>query len=134
MAKESGLGMTVTVDLSNGTGVAISNDCTSVGIATPRGVQDVTGVNVSAMERILLLADAQVSLSGVFNDAANFSHLVFKDVSSNSNTRTTVVVVSGQTCTVECIYADYALTHAQDGSLTWTTTGQECNGSASYWS
>lgn len=134
MAKESGIGMTVTVDLSNGTGVAISQDVTNLTIATPRGVQDTTGVNSSGMERLLLLADAQIGLNGVFNDATNFSHLVFKDVSSNSNTRTTAIAISGQTLTVECIYADYALTRGADGSLTWTTTGQECNGSASYWS
>jgi hypothetical protein len=126
--------MTVTIDLSNGTGVAISNDVTNLTIATPRTLQDVTGVNMSAVERLALLGDGQVSLNGVFNDAPNMSHLVLKDVGTNSNTRTVAIAVSGQTCTVECLFGDYALTHGTDGSLTWTTTGQECNGVAATWS
>jgi len=57
MAKESGLGFSCTVDDSGGTGRDISNDVTNLDFATPRGIQDSTGIDVSAMERILLLAD-----------------------------------------------------------------------------
>jgi hypothetical protein len=37
---------------------AIKNDITNWQMATPRGVQDITGVDKSANERLLLLADA----------------------------------------------------------------------------
>ena len=70
MAKESGLGMTVGLDDSGGTLRQIENDVTDLTFSTPRGVQDWTGVDSSANERGLLLADFQASLTGVFNDAA----------------------------------------------------------------
>ena len=83
MAKESGLGMTVAIDDSGGSARTISNDITSIDWATPREEQDITGLDKSARERLLLLADFTVSISGVFNDASNMSHDVFKTVPSS---------------------------------------------------
>ena len=78
MAKQSGLGWTtLSVDDSSGTAQDIRNDITNFQFATPRAVQDVTGVDKSAIERILLLADFSITLNGVFNEAANMSHEVF---------------------------------------------------------
>jgi hypothetical protein len=82
MAKESGLGATVSVDDSGGTLRDISNDVTDFTINTPRAEQNVTGVDKSANERLQLLADGAFTLNGVYNDAANKSHDVFKDNSS----------------------------------------------------
>ncbi len=133
MAKESGLGMTVTVDNAAGSGQAISNDVTNLEFGTPRTVQDVTGVDKSANERLLLLADFTITLNGVFNDASNQSHDVFKTVPSSSATRTVVLVHSGQTMTAECIFTDYALTRAATGELTWSAPGSLANGTAPAW-
>ena len=124
MAKESGLGMTVAVDDSGGTARSIENDITSLDFSTPRGVQDSTGIDSSAMERILLLADFSITLNGVFNDATNAAHDVFKTVSSTSVTRTITIVHSGQTLPNEAILTDYALSRAANGELTWTVPGQ----------
>ncbi len=136
MAKETGLGLTtLEVDDATPTARDIKNDVTNFQFATPRGVQDVTGVDKSAMERLLLLADFSITLNGVFNDAANLSHDVFKSVgdpSSDAN-RTVSVVHSGQTMTAECIFTDYNLTRAADGSLTWTAPGQLSDGTAPAW-
>lgn len=134
MAKESGIGMTVTVDDSGGTGRAITNDVTSINFSTPRGLQDVTGLDKSAIERLLLLADGTVTINGVFNDATNMSHDVFKTVPTTSVSRTVVIVHSGQTMTMEIMFSDYALSRGQDGSLTWTATGSLANGTAPTWS
>lgn len=134
MGKESGVGMTVTVDNSAGSGQAITNDVTSISFATPRGLQDVTGLDKSAIERILLLADGTVTINGVFNDASNMSHDVFKTVPTTSVSRTVVIVHSGQTMTMEIVFSDYSLNRAQDGSLTWTATGSLANGTAPTWS
>lgn len=136
MAKENGIGMTVTVDDSGGTGRDISNDITSINFSTPRGVQDITGLDKSAIERILLLADGNVTCNGVFNDAVNKSHDVFKTVPTQTATvtRTVVIVVSGQTLTMEMVFTDYALTRGQDGSLTWSAPGVLANGTAPTWS
>src|ERR1051325_9370949 len=134
MAKEGGLGFSVTVDDAAGTPRIISNDITNFQFGTPRGVQDVTGVDKSAMERLLLLADASITLNGVFNDATNMSHSVFKTVPSSSAPRTTALSVSGQTLSMEMLYTDYGMTRAQDGSLVWTAPGVLADGVVPTWS
>ena len=123
MAKESGLGMTVAVDDSGGSARTISNDILSIDFSTPRGVQDVTGVNSSGMERLLLLADFSVTISGVFNDASNMSHDVFKTVSSASVTRTVTITHSGQVLPNETAFTDYALSRSATGELTYSAPG-----------
>lgn len=93
-----------------------------------------TGVDVSAYERLLLLADFTITLNGVFNDASNLSHDTFKTVSSTSVARTTTLVVSGQTLAGELLYTDYSLTRAQSGELTWTAPGVLTGGVVPTWS
>src|SRR3990167_5806571 len=118
--------MTATADDSSGNGNAISNDITNLEITMPSGVQDITGVNSSGMERLLLLADISVTLNGGFNDAANLSHAVFKDyrtLAASQTGRTTAIVHSGQTLSDEILYTDYALSRGADGSLTWSAPG-----------
>lgn len=131
--KESGLGMSVTVDDSAGSPQDISNDFTNLNWATPRGVQDVTGIDKSAMERLLLLADFSITVNGVFNDAVNRAHEVFRTVPSTSVARTTTIAVSGQTLAGELLYTDYALTRNQDGSLTFTAPGVLSDGTVPTW-
>ena len=123
MAKESGLGMTVAVDDSGGSARTISNDIVSIDFSTPRGVQDVTGVNSSGMERLLLLADFSVTISGVFNDASNMSHDVFKTVSSASVTRTVTITHSGKSLPNETAFTDYSLSRSPAGELTYSAPG-----------
>jgi hypothetical protein len=102
--------------------------------STPRGVQDVTGVDKSAYERLLLLADFQVTLNGVFNDETDFSHDVFKTVSSTSVARTVTLTVSGQTLANEVLFTDYALNRADSGELTFTAPGVLTGGVVPTWS
>ena len=135
MAKETGLGWTTcSVDDSAGAVKTIINDVTSLEFSTPREVQEVTGIDKSAYERLLLLADFTITLSGVFNDAADQSHAVFKTVSSTSVARTTTLVVSGQTLANEVLYTDYKLSRGDDGSLTWQAPGSLSNGTVPTWS
>ena len=134
MAKQSGLGWTtLSVDDSAGVVRAIKNDITNFSFATPRGVQDVTGVDKSAMERILLLADFSVDLNGVFNDTANASHDVFKTVPSTSVNRTVTLTVAAKTLAAECLFTDYALTRAQSGELTFAAPGVLADGAVPTW-
>lgn len=137
MAKESGLGMTVTVDDSSGSGQAISNDCTSVSWNMPSGVQDVTGVNSTGMERLLLLADLSITLTGVFNDGSNLSFAVFKNyrtLAANQVGRTTAIAISGQTLSDEILYNDFSFNRGQDGSFVWTAPGSLSDGGTPAWS
>jgi len=100
-------------------------------MATPRGVQDVTGIDKSAFERLLLLADMTVTLNGVFNTAV--SHTVFKTVPSTAVARTTTSVISSQTLAGELLYTDYNLTRANSGELTWSAPGVLADGSVPTW-
>ena len=136
MAKATGLGWTtLSIDNSSGTPVAIKNDFTNLQFSTPRGVQDVTGVDKFAIERLLLLADFSITLNGPWDStpAAN-SHSVFKDVSSTSVPRTTSMVVNAATLAPEVLYTDYQLTRAQSGELTFQVPGVLADGTVPTWS
>lgn len=120
MAKQTGLGITtLSVDDSAGSVQAIKNDITQFDYSTPRGVQDVTGVDKSAYERLLLLADGSVNLTGVFNVASNQSHDVFKTVPSTSVLRTVTLTHAAKTLAMEMFPTDYQLSRSQSGELTW---------------
>ena len=133
MAKESGLGMSAIIDDSGGSARTISNDITNIDFSTPRDEQDITGLDKSARERLLLLADFTVSISGVFNDASNMSHDVFKTVPSSSVARTTTLAISGQTLAGELFYTDYSLSRSSGGELTWSAPGALASGAVPTW-
>lgn len=134
MAKQSGLAWTtLSVDDSGGTARDIRNDITNLEFATPRGTQEVTGIDKSAMERLLLLADFTITLNGVFNAATNQSHDVFKTVPSTSVNRTTSITVGGVSLPNECIYTDYPLTRADSGELTFAVPGSLADGTVPTW-
>lgn len=134
MAKSSGLGQTtLSVDDASGTARAIKNDITNWQMATPRGVQDITGVDKSANERLLLLADGSVTLNGVFNAAANMSHDVFKTVSSTSVQRTVTQTVNGVTLAMEMLASDYQLSRSDSGELTFSVPLSLADGTVPTW-
>jgi len=132
MAKASGLGQTaLSVDTSAGTPTDIRNDVTNWQLSTPRGVQDITGVDKSANERLLLLADMSVTYNGVFN--ATGSHLVFRTVPSTSVNRTCTNTVNGVTLAGELLFSDYQLTRSDSGELTWSAPGALADGTVPTW-
>jgi hypothetical protein len=134
MAKSSGLGQTtLSVDDASGTPQPIKNDITNWQMATPRGVQEITGVDKSAIERLLLLADCSITYNGVFNPAANQSHDVFKTVPSTSVNRTCTNTVNGVTLAVELLFTDYQLTRTNSGELTWQAPGSLADGTVPTW-
>jgi hypothetical protein len=127
----------MSVDDSGGTLRDIRNDITNLEVATPRATQDTTGIDKSAMERLLLLADMSLTLNGVFNDASNQAHDVFKTITSTSVPREILLVVSGQTLgttpQVTLLLTDYPLTRADSGELTWAVPGTLANGAIPTW-
>lgn len=134
MAKETGLAWTeLMVDDATGDPDDLRNDVTNFDFATPRGVQDVTGIDKSAYERLLLLADFSINLNGVFNDATNQAHEVLRTVSSTSAARSVTMEVSGQQLDNEVLFTDYALTRSAEGELTWTAPGVLANGTVPTW-
>ena len=138
MAKTSGIGWNLlSIDDSGGVARDIRNDITNFQFSTPRGVQDVTGVDKSAKEALLLLADLSVTLSVVYNPAANRAHSVFRTVPSTSVARTTAiglgVTPTLESITSEVLYTDYQLTRAADGSLTASVPGVLADGTVPAW-
>ena len=134
MPKQSGLGWTTcSVDDAAGAVKTIINDVTNLQISTPRGVQDVTGIDKSAYERLLLLADASITLNGVFNPTTDASHDVFKTVTAGSVARTTTLTIASKTLPNELLYTDYNLTRAQSGEFTWTAPGVLASGIVPTW-
>ena len=139
MAKTSGLGLTaLSVDDSSGTARDIRNDVGDFQFSTPRAVQDVTGVDKSAMERLLLLADFSVTLNGFFNDTATTgAHSVLKTIPSTSVLRAVTITITGtvgaNSLVNECMFSDYAVTRGSDGALTWTSPGVLANGAVPTW-
>lgn len=137
MAKTSGLGAAIKVADAAGTVQTISNDVGDFTLATPRAVQDITGVDKSAHERLLLLADFSVSLKGVVNTAAGMSHAVFSTVPSTSVPRSTSVAPTSNAVTpvlvCNCLYSSYNVTRAAAGELTWDTKGDLSDGAVPTW-
>lgn len=128
---------TLSVDDSSGTPRVIKNDFTEFSFSTPRAVQDVTGVDKSAIERLLLLADFSLSLKGVFSDAATTSaHAVFSTVPSTSVARTVTITITGtgaRTLANETLFTDYAITRASSGELTYEAPGVLADGTVPTW-
>lgn len=134
MSKQSGMGWTtLTIDNASGSGKDLRNGVTNFQFATPRGVQDVTGIDKSAIERILLLADFSITLNGVFDPDADKTHAVLSTASSTSVARTTSIGIGGKTIAPEVLYTDYSLNRAQDGSLTFTSPGVLADGTVPTW-
>lgn len=139
MAKTSGLGSAVIVQDASASAKTISNDVTNYSISTPRAVQDITGVDKSANERLFLLADYSVTLNGVFNSAsANLSHDVFKTIPSTSVTRSVEIDPLGATTgapslVVNCLLTDYQITRSNAGELTWQVPGSLADGTVPAW-
>ncbi len=136
MAKTSGLGGVVSIADSGGTARTITNDCTNWALTTPRATQDITGIDKSAHETLLLLADFSMTLNGVFNAASNMSHAVFSSIPSTSVTRACSFQVTsvGSTLATNSVLTDYQVTRANTGELTWQVPGQLADGNVPTWS
>jgi hypothetical protein len=114
----------------------ISNDVTNYTFTTPRATQETTGVDKSAIERLLLLADYTVNLNGVFNTAANMSHAVFSTIPSTSVVRSvSIAPIGGSTpiMVVNNLLTDYQITRANTGELTWQVPGSLADGTVPTW-
>lgn len=136
MAKSTGMALTtLSVGDSTNTIQDIRNDVTNFNFSTPRNTQDVTGVDKSAIERLALLADFSITLNGVFNPAANLSHVVFSgNVGLTNRTVNLTMNTKNLNQTSAVLFTDYQITEGTDKSLTWTVPGVLSNGAVPTWS
>lgn len=134
MTKQSALGANLYLgvyDLSGDVGAVTS-------ISSPRGVFDVTAINVKAMERILGRRDGQMAFSGFWNTG---SGQVFDALSAMPTTDvlSTIVIPTGSSlaigdpgCAINAKMIGFDQQFGQDGSLAVSTEAQ-ANGSALEW-
>jgi hypothetical protein len=137
LAKTNGLGATIDVADSGGTSRTISDDISDFTLATPVALQDVTGVDVSAHQKLALLRDLTESFKGTCNFAANMSHAVFSTITTSPNNRASSVypTSSGSTpvMTANLLFSAYNLTRGADGSLTFQADGSLADGAVPTW-
>ena len=139
MAKTLALAMT-TFSVGDVTDVAtaIKNDVLSFNFSTPRAAFDVTGVDKSAIERLLGLADASITVNVAYNPAASASaHYVFKSILNSNLPRTTTITFSSTpaaTMTMGMLYTDYPFSRGQDGNVGIAVPGVLADGTAPAWS
>lgn len=134
MTKQTGIGLAaLSVDDVGGTPRDIRPQVTNWDLAMPRGVQDATGQDATAMDRLLLLADSSVNLTGVVDSASNQQHDVFKTVPTTSVARTVTIDAGTPLLANEYLFTDYTWTRAQDGSLVWAAPGVLTGGTFSAW-
>lgn len=132
MVKESGLGMTVSIDDSAGVLKDLSNDISDLSFSTPQGLQTVTGLDKSAVERLILLSDGSVQITGpAFNDATDHFWAVFK---TRTGVRTVTILISGQTLSMEMLIEDVTWTRGSDGSMGGKCSLQLQSGIVPVWS
>lgn len=125
MAKVTGITTALTIGGNN-----ISNDVTSFNVDTPYGVQDVTGIDKSAFERLLLRGDLSGTITGVFNTAASMSHATLKTPGSKAF----VAAYPGATLTTTVLTTNYAVAESAAGELTWSVNVVLTGGSLPVWS
>ncbi len=137
MAKESGIGWTLCkVDNSSGSLMDLMNDVTNLDMSMSNGVQDVTGIDKVAIERLLLLADYSLDLTCVFNDGGTDSEFsVFKNTNiASSAARETELTISAQKMNAIVMFPTVSRARAADGSFITSANGQLSNGTLPAWS
>jgi hypothetical protein len=124
MPKSAGMGDNLYVG-----GYDLSGDVGSLeAISCHVAVQDVTGINKSARERIALIRDGQIDFTSFFNDAttagAEGAHEVLSAVPSAAIlTYFRGTAVGNAAASMNALRTDYNGQRNADGSITFKTTG-----------
>jgi len=118
MAKKAGLGHRLYVGGSN-----LSGDVGSIDNASsPRGIVDDTGINSSAMERLLTHQDGDLSWSGHFNDSAGQQHAILSALPRTDQIVSWLLgtTVGDASANLTAKQLNYDLSRPADGSLSHT--------------
>ncbi|MGD9749789.1 MAG: hypothetical protein AB7W59_02220 [Acidimicrobiia bacterium] len=126
--------MSIAVDDSGGVARTMSNSVTTAEWDTPREELVVTGVDKSATERLLGLADFTVTFEGTLDTTADVgAHFVFRTVPSTSVARTVTLTIASQVLACETLFTSYALTREDDGGANWSAEGALASGTVPTW-
>jgi hypothetical protein len=118
MAKRSGIGASFFVDE-----IDLSGDVGAITSAeTMRNEQDVTGINKSAVERILTLRDGTMSFASFWNTATDQAVLTLQTMPRTDRICTLMLSSSlgDAAASIQGKQINYPITRAQDGSLAAT--------------
>lgn len=134
MAKQTGIGATVSIGDANGVSQTFSGNVQTFNINQSRAQIDVTGIDKSFMERLPGLGDYSIDLAGVY-DGAGTATAVQTFASMGTALRAfTIVVGPAGTAAGTAALASWSVSRAGDGALTWTATLNCANGTAMAWS
>lgn len=135
MAKVAGFLTSLTVQDNGAVARDITNDVTDISIQLNQAQLDISGLDKTAMERMNLRSDFQITLNGIVNNASNKQHDVFKTVHLSTAVARQIVMttVAGPVLTATVLFANYNVTPGTDGSLKWTATGHCSSGTTAAW-
>jgi len=117
-------------------GSDLSGDVGAVNtIASPRGVQVVTGVNKIALERVLLPSDGEIEFANWFNDAAGAAHPILSALPTSD---VVLLWLSGgaiddPACGLVAKQIDYAWNRGADGAVAGTVPARAAAGTPVEW-
>ncbi|MGH3381364.1 MAG: hypothetical protein ACRDP6_42195 [Actinoallomurus sp.] len=127
MAKQSGLGDNLYVAGNN-----LSGDVGSVTLSSPQGVQEVTGIDVSAMERIGLGRDGSINWASFFNPTRAHPVLSALPTSDVALTYCRGTTLGNPAACMIAKQINYDGTRADDGAFTFALQAQ-ANGYGLEW-
>lgn len=130
MAKSTGLNQRFFVH-----GYDLSGDVGAIGgISTPRSVHDVTGLDKSAMERILGLADVQAAYDAFFNDAGDlWTELSALPIADRSMIWAFGPAIGDPGFGATVKHIDFPLSRGADGGLSSSPSAQGSAGAIPGW-
>ena len=135
MAKISGIPVTLTLQDSGAVARDLSNDIADINLDLPVALQDVTGLDKSAHERLALLADTKLTGNGFHNNSANRIHPV---LSTGQTTPRQAVITypggAGSVMTFTGLIDSYQVKRSNAGALTNSFTLTLSNGTVGAWS
>jgi hypothetical protein len=122
---------------SGGTQRDFSNDLTDWTLSTPVALQDITGIDKSAHEKLALLRDLTAQLKGTCNFAANMSHAVLSSATSSAVQRASTVYPTSNHSTpvmnFNALISSYGITRGADGALTFQSDLALSDGTVPTW-
>ena len=122
MAKKAGLAQEFFVH-----GYDLSGDVSAINNASsPRGVLEITGINSSAVERIMPRTDGAINYNTWFNDAALAEHVILKSLPTTDSLVLWALggSIGDAAAMLVSKQLDYPLSKGADGSLAATVDAQ----------
>lgn len=135
MPKQSGLGWSaLNIDDVAGTPVDLRNDFNSIQYATPLAIQDITGIDKFAFERLALMGDFTFSGTGsAMNPDASKSHVTLANITDRRTRRTVTITIGGKTLAGEMLFTDFSYNRGADGALPFTVPAVLADGAIPAW-